>query len=235
MGGIAVTAAAAALRVGAYVDASAIALLVELLIVTPDLTAARPAVPTGAPRRVLLLNVHTESTAYGEVRALIAETQPDVVALVEVSPEWLAQLAPALGGYRGRIEAPRDDNFGLALYAREAVTGTVEELGGGMPSIVATSGGASYIVTHPLPPMTSRALELQRSQFAAIAERRARFGGSSPRAGSAIAARGSGCRRAIRRGPRRCASRSTTRWSRARSGWRIGRWAATWARTTSRW
>jgi len=170
-GGFAVTAAAVALRLRAYFDASAIALLVELLIVTPDLTASRREVSAGAPRRILLLNVHTESTAYADVRALIAETRPDVVALVEVSDEWLAELAPALTEYPGRVEAPRGDNFGIALYARAPVTGTFEELGGGMPSIVASTGGASFIVTHPLPPMTSHALALQRDQFAAVAAR----------------------------------------------------------------
>lgn len=171
LGGIVVTAAAAALRLGGYPDAAAIALLLELLLITPDLTAARRPVPAGTARRILLLNVHTESTGYAEVRALIADTHPDVVALVEVSDRWLAELAPALAAYPGRIEAPRADNFGIALYARAPVTGTVEELGGGVPSIVAATEGFDVIVTHPLPPMSARALALQREQFAVIAAR----------------------------------------------------------------
>ncbi len=171
IGGIVVTGAAAALRVGGYFDAATLAVLVELLVITPDLTAARRDVPAGTARRVLLLNVHTESTSYAEVRALIAETRPDLVALVEVSDRWLAELAPALTAYPGRLEAPRDDNFGVALYAREPVTGTVEELGLGMPSIVAATTGLHVIVTHPLPPMSSGALALQRDQFAGIAAR----------------------------------------------------------------
>ncbi len=95
LGGVVVTGAAAALRLGGYFDAAACAVLVELLIVTPDLTSARRSVPAGTARRILLLNVHTESTTYAEVRALIADTQPDIVALVEVSDR------PA-GGRRSR-------------------------------------------------------------------------------------------------------------------------------------
>ena len=171
VGGAVVTAAAGAIRLGGYFDASAIAFVIELLVITPDLAASRRPLPAGTARRILLLNVHTESTAYADVRALIADTHPDIVALVEVSQRWLTELAPALTAYPGRIEAPRDDNFGLALYAREPVTGTDEELGGGMPSLVATTSGLGVILTHPLPPMSGRALAMQREQFSAVAQR----------------------------------------------------------------
>jgi endonuclease/exonuclease/phosphatase (EEP) superfamily protein YafD len=173
VGGIVMVSAAAALRLGSYLDAAALALLVELVLVTPDLTASRRPVPAGTALRVLLLNVHTESTAFAEVRALIADTHPDMVALVEVSERWIAELEPALTAYPGRLESARDDNFGIALYARAPLTGTVEELGLGMPSIVAATGGINVIVTHPLPPMNSHALALQRDQFAAVAARAA--------------------------------------------------------------
>ncbi len=173
VGGIVLAAAAAALRIRGYFDGAALAVLLELLIITPDLAAGRRDVPAGTARRVLLLNVHTESTGYDQVRALIADTHPDVVALVEVSDRWLVELAPALVGYPGRIESPRSDNFGLALYARTPVTGAVEALGDGMPSIVAETSGLHVIVTHPLPPMNAAALALQRAQFAGIAARAA--------------------------------------------------------------
>ncbi len=171
VGGMVVIGAAAALRLGTFVDVAAIAALLELLVITPDLGSSRRVVPSGAARRVLLLNVHTESTSYAEVRALIDELHPDIIGLVEVSQRWLDELAPSLTSYAGRIEAPRRDNFGLALYAHTPVTGTVEELGGGMPSIVATTAGLQIILTHPLPPISGDALELQYAQLAAIAAR----------------------------------------------------------------
>jgi len=164
--------AAAGLRLGRSAVAAAISLLVLLLCVVPDLASSRRPVPArGTPRRVLLLNVHTSSTAHAEVRALIDETQADIVALVEVDPRWLGELAPSLAAYPARFEVPRADNFGMALYAREPFSATLEELGGGTPTIVATSARASFVVVHPLPPVSGAALERMSSQFAATAAR----------------------------------------------------------------
>lgn len=171
-GGLLVVAAASALRLGALLDASAIVALLELVIVTPDLTASRRPLPSGGTAvRVLLLNVHTESTTYPEVRALIDELQPDIVGLVEVSERWLDELAPSLASYPGRLEAPRDDNFGVALYTRTPLSGTVEELGGGKPTVVAATPGLQILLTHPRSPINRTALAHQLDQLAAVAAR----------------------------------------------------------------
>jgi endonuclease/exonuclease/phosphatase (EEP) superfamily protein YafD len=174
--GIAVVAAAAALRVRGYADLAAIATLISALPVVPDVTrAARPLPPNGTPVRILALNVHTESTSYDQVRRLIADEHPEVVALVEVDQRWLTQLAPALTAYPGRIEAPRPDNFGSALYARGEVTGSTDELATPLPTITASVGVASTrfdaIVTHPIPPISGADVERQRRQLDLIAAR----------------------------------------------------------------
>lgn len=171
-GGVLVVAVAAALRLGAACDTAAIVALLELLIIAPDVSASRRALPThGTGRRVLLLNVHTESTTYPEVRALIDELHPDIIGLVEVSRRWLDELAPALATYPGRLEAPRDDNFGVALYTRTPLSGTVEELGGGKPTIVATTSELHVVLTHPRSPIDAAALAHQLDQLAAVAAR----------------------------------------------------------------
>lgn len=173
--GLLVTVAAALVRTRAF-DIAAIATLLHWLVLVPDLGREPQPLPPGArPVRVLELNVLTENTSYDRVRALIAETQPDVIGLVEVDRGWLEALAPALGEYPGRIEVPRSDHFGIALYARGTVTGGAEQLGLPRPSIVADvavgSARMSIVLVHPYAPVDAEKLDRQRIQLAAIARR----------------------------------------------------------------
>jgi endonuclease/exonuclease/phosphatase (EEP) superfamily protein YafD len=172
--GLLVSAAAFALRLRGYFDAAAIATLVHLCSLLP--TAPRATPPArGTSARVLVLNVHTTASSFEAVRQLIADTRPDLLALVEVDQRWLEELAPALTDYPGRIHEPRTDNFGIALFARGPITGTVERLGSSLPSIVAQvpvgTASLSVIVTHPLPPVSTTASAMLDTQLAAIADR----------------------------------------------------------------
>ena len=88
---------------------------------------------TGLPLRVLVLNVHTESSGFAEVRRLIADAQPDVVGLVEVDERWLAAWRPRCR-LSGRLERRAADNFGVALYSRAAARRRDRELGSWLPT-----------------------------------------------------------------------------------------------------
>jgi endonuclease/exonuclease/phosphatase (EEP) superfamily protein YafD len=78
--------------------------------------------PGASPRfRVLMANVLVENTRYADVERLIRREQPDVVGLVEVTPEWLAGLAAIRREYPYRIEAP-EGTQGLALWFRAPPT-----------------------------------------------------------------------------------------------------------------
>ncbi len=106
---------------------------------------------------------------------LIADEHPDVIGLVEVDQRWLEAIAPAVAGYSARIEQPRPDNFGVALYARGSIAGAITDFESPLPSVDAaiTLHGARFevILTHPLPPVRSGAIEQQHRQFDAIAAR----------------------------------------------------------------
>jgi endonuclease/exonuclease/phosphatase (EEP) superfamily protein YafD len=171
---IAVVSATAALRMRVYFDVAAIALLLHVLWIAPDLSR-EPRRADGTAVRVLVLNVHTESSSFDEVRALIADLQPDVIGLVEVDDRWLAGIAAAVADYRGRLELPRRDNFGVALYTREPLRGSIETLGGSLPVAVAdvTVRAARFgaILVHPLPPVSAAALTAQRDELDAVADR----------------------------------------------------------------
>lgn len=190
IGGALVAAAAGALALGAgwlgagWLDAAMFALLIDLCVIVPDLASARRREPgadagaagaAAAPVRVLLVNVHTSSQSYEAVRRLIADERPDVVGLIETDARWLRELAPALESYPSRIEAPRPDNFGMALYARGPLAGGVEHLAVDVPAILAetSASGARLAIAllHPLPPVKRVLEDDQRRHFDAVAPR----------------------------------------------------------------
>jgi endonuclease/exonuclease/phosphatase (EEP) superfamily protein YafD len=174
--GVAIVGCAAALRLRGWFDAAAIVTLVHFAFVAPDLCRTPRPIPVGGVRvRVLLLNVLTENRGFAAVRRLIDDTRPDVIALIEVDARWLAALAPSTVRYAGRLEAPRGDNFGVALYTRGPLDGSIETLGGSLPGAVATTHlGAlrlGLILVHPLPPVRSASLVAQRAVLDAAADR----------------------------------------------------------------
>ena len=170
IGGTVVTCAGLALRERSA-DIAAIATLITLVAIVPDLSASRRQVPPGTPIRLLSLNVLTENRRYAAVTELIAEEQPDVIALVEPDRAWLDALAPSVDDY-ARIEAPRDDHLGVALYARGSVSGEVRELANGTPNIFAqvTVDGAVFrvVVVHPVPPLSAALQDALVDYFAEL-------------------------------------------------------------------
>jgi endonuclease/exonuclease/phosphatase (EEP) superfamily protein YafD len=172
--GVLVVAACGALRVRGWFDAALIATVVNALWVVPDLSrTARTA--EGAPLRVLVLNVHTSSTAFAEVIQLISDTNADVIGLVEVDARWIAELSPVTARYAHKLEQPRNDNFGVALYSRLPMTGAIDMVGSLLPTAVATvdvqGTPVGVVLTHPIPPVSSAALTDEQSQLAAVAAR----------------------------------------------------------------
>lgn len=174
VGGLVIAAGAFALR-PRYFDAALLATLLHLVWLLPDLVRSpRPLPANGRSVRVLLLNVLSSNDRFGDVRRLIADTNPDIVALAEIRQNWLDELAPALVAYPHRHEHPRTDNFGLALYAREPLAGGVE-YAGAFPSIVATVGTGSsslgVVLTHPMPPISGEYQNLLEDQLVAVGAR----------------------------------------------------------------
>lgn len=174
-GGLLIVAATAALRMRGCFDAAALATLFQLVWISPDLARSTRTLPSAGSRvRVLVLNVHTASSSFADVERLLHDEQPDVVALVEVSQRWLDALAPSLASYQGRLAEPRDDNFGVALYTRTALVGSIERVGGSLPSVFAETairGTPLGLVVHTLPPISGEALDSQRDQLDAVAAR----------------------------------------------------------------
>ncbi|MDX2089978.1 MAG: endonuclease/exonuclease/phosphatase family protein [Kofleriaceae bacterium] len=180
--GMLVVGAAAGLKLRGYFDAAAIALVLHALPVLADLGRAPRLLPrNGVPVRVLSLNVLTANTGTHAVRTLIETARPDVIGLVEVNQRWLDELAPSLAAYPGRLAYPAEDNFGVALFARGPVTGTIEELGAPLSTIVGEVSlegvRLTAVVAHLVPPMTSRWADYQTTQRDGLASRVAELAG----------------------------------------------------------
>jgi endonuclease/exonuclease/phosphatase (EEP) superfamily protein YafD len=167
--GIAIVAVARSLA-PQWFDPALVILLLDLIVVAPGMRGA-PADHAGKRVRILLSNVLTSNTHYDRIEALVAETKPDVIGLVEPDATWFSHLA--LPGYT-RMEVPHLGNFGIALYARGTLTGGAEYLGTSYPTIVAqVDVGARFtmVLTHPMPPMSARSRDEQFAQFEAIHDR----------------------------------------------------------------
>lgn len=82
-------------------------------------TDATPAAGSGADETVSVLfaNVHGANQKRQLLIDQVQAESPDIVALIEVTPDWLKALQLNTR-YPFFIELPRPDNFGLALYSR---------------------------------------------------------------------------------------------------------------------
>ena len=125
------------------------------------------------PITMLAWNVNSQNREFNELTRLIAEHDPDLILIVEVSSRWGVFLNN-IPGYSNNLVYPRDDNFGIALLSRtNSMESKVLYFGdAGVPSIHSriqlVDKRFSVLGTHPLPPSGSRMSELRDQQLVAI-------------------------------------------------------------------
>src|SRR5262249_8073898 len=117
---------------------------------------------------------------YADVERLIRRERPDVVGLVEVTPEWIAGLAEVRATYPYRVEAPGGDT-GMVLWFRarpEAIDRPVRPLPGASPFLHARflfAGRRRHLwLLHPDMPFTRK----NRPELPALASLVGRMPGS---------------------------------------------------------
>ncbi|NJM38908.1 MAG: hypothetical protein HC845_14155 [Akkermansiaceae bacterium] len=131
---------------------------------------------------LLSYNVLTSNQEKQRVLDLIRASRADVIALYEVDSAWAEALREIEDEYPYAVYSPREDNFGIALLAREnLVEAKVEIIGPTeVPSMMVESkvGGLSFLMfcTHPIPPMGGRNSQERDQQLKEIAERVASSG-----------------------------------------------------------
>ena len=125
--------------------------------------------------KILVSNVYYANHRYGRIRRLVAEEDPDVVGLVEVSDRWLGKLEPLRDRYPHHVEIPDESHVGLALYSRLPISDARAIRVGdrSTPAIaatLATPGGAiEILLAHPASPIDAAAIRRRNAQIEALA------------------------------------------------------------------
>jgi endonuclease/exonuclease/phosphatase (EEP) superfamily protein YafD len=128
---------------------------------------------------LLLLNLESGNDRHADVARLIAETDPDVVGLIELTPIWADALEPALASFPHRQLSTEVGAYGIGLFSRLAPQkAAVEHFpSDGPASIVARFdlGGDPFtlVITHVHTPFAG---DIHRRQFDALADAGERLG-----------------------------------------------------------
>jgi endonuclease/exonuclease/phosphatase (EEP) superfamily protein YafD len=142
---------------------------------------------SSARLRALVANVFVDNEDSDALIRLIRREQPDVVGLIEVSNRWITSLEPVRAEFAYRYEYPFDDDGrGLALWLRRApisVEFVPSLTPGGIPAVHAVIDFAGkprdLWLIHFLSPLERPAEVPLGSEFAALARRVERDGGST--------------------------------------------------------
>jgi|CXWL01.1.fsa_nt_gi endonuclease/exonuclease/phosphatase (EEP) superfamily protein YafD len=158
------------------------------------LVSANGPVPVAAPTssaglKVLVVNIHLGNTDPSALLALIEQEAPDVVGILELTPDMSAKLTSLDDQYPHSQREPRDDPFGIAVWWR-AADRSVEQISSpplGFPSLRLTlilDGKPLNIwMTHPCPPMGAQMHAWRAQQLQELAARIAAMPGEHVLAG----------------------------------------------------
>jgi len=125
---------------------------------------------------LLHANVYGGNSNTQALIALIRSDQPDVIILQEVTKVWVAAMAELKDSYPHRHAIARNDNFGIAVYARQPLLSVdvIDSPPYGFPSLVVRQSLhdriVTYVTTHPIPPLGKEGFEARNEQLASIAE-----------------------------------------------------------------
>lgn len=139
-------------------------------------TAAQPAAARPDAVSLVSINVLTSNADKPAVLAYLRSRDPDIIVALEIDTAWAAALAGLADRWPHAVVQPRDDNFGIALLAKQPPREhRVRDFGdAGVPSIVATftkpAGDYTVIATHPVPPKGPAYARDRDAQLRAIAE-----------------------------------------------------------------
>jgi endonuclease/exonuclease/phosphatase (EEP) superfamily protein YafD len=92
--------------------------LTNLTLILPFYLSIPSAHASGETYRFLFSNLLKSNTNYSEVRALIQETNPDIILFAEVNQSWMSELSSVLADYPYQQTRVQEDNYGIALFSR---------------------------------------------------------------------------------------------------------------------
>jgi len=176
------TAASAVLVVATLFDrqprdvaVAAAALVVNAATVIPLWVAGPSSGSTSPVHSLLLANVLTSNDAHGPFVDYVLDATPDIVVLLEVDRGWWKNLEPLRQQYPHQVVRTRDDNFGVAVLSRLALTQSeVFTLAHPVPMVRATvhtgDGELHLVAAHPLPPVSGANSARRDAQLLSLAD-----------------------------------------------------------------
>jgi endonuclease/exonuclease/phosphatase (EEP) superfamily protein YafD len=163
----------AGLRNYVYGGALLLVCLVNASLVLPWHLDAKNS-ETGTDLTVLLANVLSSNTDYERLFGLLDAEEPDIVVLVEVSPDWLIELAALRSEYPYSYAEARHGNFGIALFSQLPITSAhhVDSPPFGYATINASLAAGEkslhLVATHPMIPVSKRFYEARNEQLQSL-------------------------------------------------------------------
>jgi endonuclease/exonuclease/phosphatase (EEP) superfamily protein YafD len=161
--------------------AAALAAINVAVLGMPFAEAATAASPgSKASLRLVVANVEVGNTDFAAVERLVAETKPDLLGVIELTPDMWEHLGRTLPRYRVRVLAVRNDAYGIGVVSRvPLLSARVVRLpaGAGPPTVVArvrVAGNAvTLVVTHVRTPFAG---SIHVRQLRALATARSMWG-----------------------------------------------------------
>ena len=173
----------AALRSYLYAGALLVTAIGNSLLVVPWYFDEPPAA-TGAPLKLVHVNVHASNSDYDRLLDFVAAEDPDVIFLQEVTPEWVAGSQGLRQEYPYTYAEPRSGNFGIAAYSRIPFE-TIRHIDSppfGYPTLVARVAIADQTVTlvstHPTIPIRRELYEARNEQLQSVGQLVAQLDGN---------------------------------------------------------
>ncbi len=135
-------------------------------------------IPTakGTPLKLIHVNVYSGNRQYDRLMALVELEQPDLIFLLEVTPEWLAGTKPLLEEYPYTYSEPSAGNFGIAVFSRIpfAKIEHVDSPPLAYPTLIATlvidDEPLTIVSSHPTIPMGRPLYDARNEQLQSVAE-----------------------------------------------------------------
>lgn len=124
---------------------------------------------------MLSMNLLASNNDYAKAIKLIEEKNPDLVILLELSPEWEQQLEVLLMDYPFRKLVPQKNNFGIGILSKKPLETEVIYFQKDFPpsllnKLEVNGKSISILATHPVPPVSQAMFDFRNEQLQEIRE-----------------------------------------------------------------
>jgi len=144
-------------------------------------TAVAGAPPSGPPIALLSANVLFKNHSATRLLEIVHDASPDVVLLVEYTPEWADMVGELRAAYPHHFEQPRSDPYGIALFSRYELDDVASFALGDTTAVEASvrtpRGPLAFIGVHLRAPTTPSLQAMRNRQLDELAARVARVNG----------------------------------------------------------